>query len=152
MPGLEPWEGEINCPLLCINSEEFSVSDDYGRMLDQIVPTCKDEHHLLSIAGATHPSFSDVFLIIPGRSEQPSYPFCRYAHPSRELDGFVVGPVSGLPQDYGSHRPFPRKRRRRRVDQVGHVQARDSAERTTQPADRACRGSVLPDELDPLYQ
>jgi hypothetical protein len=42
-------------------------------MLEQIIPSCKAEKHLLSIAGATHPSFSDVFLIIPGRSELPAF-------------------------------------------------------------------------------
>ena len=55
--------------MLSVNSEEFSVSDDYERMLEQILPTCKSEKHLLSVAGTTHPSFSDVFLIIPGPSE-----------------------------------------------------------------------------------
>lgn len=66
--GVEPWEGRVTCPVLCINSEEFSDSDDYDRLLEQVLPTCHDERHVLSIAGTTHPSFSDVFLIIPQRS------------------------------------------------------------------------------------
>lgn len=95
--------------MLSINSEEFSVSDDYTRMLEQILPTCKSEKHLLSIAGSTHPSFSDVFLIIPGRSEWIRTTAVSYnAHASRQLDRPLCSPIPGLPQDDGSDRPLPR--------------------------------------------
>lgn len=66
--GLDPWTGTINCPLLSVNSEGFADSDDYERLLD-VLKTVKGETQVLSIAGTTHPSFSDVFLIIPSRSE-----------------------------------------------------------------------------------
>ncbi|ORY35650.1 platelet-activating factor acetylhydrolase, isoform II-domain-containing protein [Naematelia encephala] len=61
---LEPWKGTIKCPVLSVNSEEFTDSDDYDRLLG-LCNTVTNEKHILSIAGTTHPSFSDVFLIVP---------------------------------------------------------------------------------------
>lgn len=63
-PGLEPWQGQIPCPLLCINSEEFTRSDDFAR-LQNLAKTAPNPP-IYSVAGSTHPSFSDVFLIVPG--------------------------------------------------------------------------------------
>ncbi|KAL7419106.1 hypothetical protein Q5752_005942 [Cryptotrichosporon argae] len=61
---LEPWTGTIDCPLLCVNSEEFTDSDDYDRLL-RVAKTATKDTHICSLAGTTHPSFSDVFLITP---------------------------------------------------------------------------------------
>lgn len=135
--------------MLSINSEEFSVSDDYARMLEQILPTCKSEKHLLSIAGATHPSFSDVFLIIPGRGEYSLLiPQSCLAHHSRRLDRPHCAPVSGVSEDDGGDRSLPWLRRRCRVDPMGHVQARNGVAGETLEANRAAGRSVLPDRVD----
>lgn len=62
--GLEPWTGEIPCPMLCVNSEEFTLSTDFKR-LQRLAQTAQNPP-IYSIGGSTHPSFSDVFLIVPG--------------------------------------------------------------------------------------
>ncbi|WRT63329.1 uncharacterized protein IL334_000234 [Kwoniella shivajii] len=61
---LEPFNGTITCPLLSVNSEEFVLSEDYQRLI-RISRTIQNEKHVFAIAGSTHPSFSDVFLITP---------------------------------------------------------------------------------------
>lgn len=61
---LEPWTGEIHCPMMCINSEEFTLSEDFQRL--QSLAKNAPNPPIYSIAGSTHPSFSDVFLIVPG--------------------------------------------------------------------------------------
>lgn len=66
---LEPWTTPLPHPLLTINSGEFvntrppSENDIFEK---QFVPNVENERfHFFSIPGATHPSFSDVFLILP---------------------------------------------------------------------------------------
>nr|XP_031858975.1 uncharacterized protein CI109_005643 [Kwoniella shandongensis]KAA5526047.1 hypothetical protein CI109_005643 [Kwoniella shandongensis] len=62
---IEPWTSTISCPTLSVNSEEFGHQEDYERLLG-VSKTVNAEKHIFTIAGATHPSFSDVFLITPG--------------------------------------------------------------------------------------
>ena len=62
---LEPWTGEIHCPLLCVNSEEYTISADFER-LQTVAKTARSMPPIYSVAGSTHPSFSDVFVIVPG--------------------------------------------------------------------------------------
>jgi platelet-activating factor acetylhydrolase len=64
--GLEPWKSPIPHPLLVVNSEEFTVGREYTIFSEQIAHTVTTEMQVYSIGGATHPSFSDVFLILPG--------------------------------------------------------------------------------------
>lgn len=63
--GLEPWKSPLEHPLLVINSEEFTVGREYTIFSEQIARTVTTEMQVYSIGGATHPSFSDVFLILP---------------------------------------------------------------------------------------
>lgn len=81
--GVAPWQGDIPHPLLVVNSEEFAVGQEYAIFKEQVARTVKDPPHVYTIrtfplfppprlhsrcaAGATHPSFSDVFLILPRR-------------------------------------------------------------------------------------
>lgn len=84
--GIAPWQGEIHHPLLVVNSEEYAVGQEYAIFKEQVARTVKDPPHVYTIrthlsslslppltlrvplvAGATHPSFSDVFLILPRR-------------------------------------------------------------------------------------
>lgn len=60
---LEPWQGTIHAPLLVVNSEEYTISSDFAR-LENLVKTATNPP-VYSIAGSTHPSFSDVFVIVP---------------------------------------------------------------------------------------
>ncbi|KAF8146077.1 platelet-activating factor acetylhydrolase [Mycena galopus ATCC 62051] len=61
---LEPWDGRrIPCPLLALASEEFYHDPDFARTLSLAGSAASAT--VLSIAGTTHPSFSDVFLILP---------------------------------------------------------------------------------------
>ncbi|WWC85444.1 uncharacterized protein L201_000307 [Kwoniella dendrophila CBS 6074] len=62
---LEPWNSSIQCPLLTVNSEEFVLSEDYNRLIN-VSKTVQNHKYIFNIAGSTHPSFSDVFLITPG--------------------------------------------------------------------------------------
>lgn len=48
-----------------VNSEEFTVGREYTIFSEQIAHTVTTELQVFSIGGATHPSFSDVFLILP---------------------------------------------------------------------------------------
>lgn len=60
---IEPWNSSIPCPLLVINSEEYTLSSDYER-LQRIAKTASSPP-IYSITGSNHPSFSDVGLIVP---------------------------------------------------------------------------------------
>lgn len=60
---MEPWNSSIREPLLVINSEEFTNGPEYGQ-LTQMSKTASSST-IFSIAGSTHPSFSDVHLILP---------------------------------------------------------------------------------------
>lgn len=68
---LDPWRSNIPHPLLVVNSEEFAVGNEYAIFAEQIAGTAEREHDehqqpaVFTIPGATHPSFSDVFLILP---------------------------------------------------------------------------------------
>lgn len=55
-PGIEPWNGDITCPTLVINSEEYTLSSDYP-ILQKIAKTAPTPP-VYSISGSTHPSFS----------------------------------------------------------------------------------------------
>jgi len=61
---LEPWSSSIPAPLFVVNSEEFTRSPDFLRLTN--LAKYASSSVIFSIAGATHPSFSDVFLILPG--------------------------------------------------------------------------------------
>ncbi|KAI0075517.1 hypothetical protein K474DRAFT_1708946 [Panus rudis PR-1116 ss-1] len=60
---LYPWKGSIDVPFLSINSEEFCLGREW-KILHEMLPNIKS-HTTLFIPGTTHPSFSDVFLILP---------------------------------------------------------------------------------------
>ncbi|GJE98066.1 hypothetical protein PsYK624_142880 [Phanerochaete sordida] len=62
---LAPWKSPLPDPLLVVNSEEFTVGREYAIFSDQMAHTVTRELQVYSIGGATHPSFSDVFLILP---------------------------------------------------------------------------------------
>jgi platelet-activating factor acetylhydrolase len=66
---LEPWTSALNHPLLVVNSEEFTVGAEYRIFAEQVAgtvaPAGADKPLVFSIPGSTHPSFSDVFLILP---------------------------------------------------------------------------------------
>ena len=49
--------------MLVVNSEEYTISSDFAR-LENLVKTATNPP-VYSIAGSTHPSFSDVFVIVP---------------------------------------------------------------------------------------
>ncbi|KAI5478521.1 hypothetical protein MNV49_005050 [Pseudohyphozyma bogoriensis] len=65
---IEPWTGTISVPFLCINSEEFAVGmdDDFPRLLNVYESSPVDCSYIFHIPGGTHPSFSDIHLILPG--------------------------------------------------------------------------------------
>ncbi|KAJ8589801.1 hypothetical protein M405DRAFT_738008 [Rhizopogon salebrosus TDB-379] len=60
---LAPWRGQICIPLLTINSEEFLLGAEF-EILQEVAATASSCHTFL-LSGATHPAFSDVFLILP---------------------------------------------------------------------------------------
>ncbi|KZV99493.1 alpha/beta-hydrolase [Exidia glandulosa HHB12029] len=63
---LVPWQKELPNPLLIVNSEEFAVGDEWMLFAEQVAGTVMESRpEVFTISGATHPSFSDVFLIIP---------------------------------------------------------------------------------------
>ncbi|EIN06804.1 hypothetical protein PUNSTDRAFT_54174 [Punctularia strigosozonata HHB-11173 SS5] len=62
---LAPWKAPLPHPLLVVNSEEFVVGEEYRIFSGQMAGTTEDSLQVFSIGGATHPSFSDVFLILP---------------------------------------------------------------------------------------
>ncbi|KZT29794.1 alpha/beta-hydrolase, partial [Neolentinus lepideus HHB14362 ss-1] len=64
---LDPWRANIPHPLLVVNSEEFAVGREYAIFAEQIAGTAERARGpaVFTIPGATHPSFSDVFLILP---------------------------------------------------------------------------------------
>ncbi|KAG9010432.1 hypothetical protein FRB94_010395 [Tulasnella sp. JGI-2019a] len=63
MQRLEPWTGKISYPLLIITSEEFVIQEDFIRTV-RMSKSAKSAS-IFTIAGATHPSFSDIHLILP---------------------------------------------------------------------------------------
>lgn len=81
--GLEPWSSLITGPILIVNSEEFRKSAEHRRLenLATFATQFAGSFHICMLrksafislvllmfalaAGSTHPSFSDVFLIIP---------------------------------------------------------------------------------------
>ncbi|KAK7683715.1 hypothetical protein QCA50_013091 [Cerrena zonata] len=60
---LQPFRGRINVPFLCVNSEEFSMGSEFN-ILREMIPNIKAPN-VFFMPGTTHPSFSDVFLILP---------------------------------------------------------------------------------------
>ncbi|KAF8553821.1 hypothetical protein OG21DRAFT_1192591 [Imleria badia] len=63
MHRLDPWGKTISIPLLAINSEEYATGGEFTKLL--AIAPCAETHAIYVIPGATHPSFSDVFLILP---------------------------------------------------------------------------------------
>jgi len=62
---LQPWENKkIRTHVLVINSEEFAMGAEM-EMLHSMLPTFRRNISIFLVPGATHPSFSDVFLILP---------------------------------------------------------------------------------------
>ncbi|KAJ7461303.1 platelet-activating factor acetylhydrolase [Mycena galericulata] len=61
---IDPWgDRHLPCPLLALTSEEFYNDRDFKRTV--ALSKTASSSTILSIAGSTHPSFSDVFLILP---------------------------------------------------------------------------------------
>ncbi|KAH8102144.1 platelet-activating factor acetylhydrolase, isoform II-domain-containing protein [Cristinia sonorae] len=60
---LFPWDGQINVPFLAVNSEEYMLGLEFPLFKDMLSQISKPAVFL--IPGSTHPSFSDVFLILP---------------------------------------------------------------------------------------
>ncbi|TCD63663.1 hypothetical protein EIP91_005143 [Steccherinum ochraceum] len=60
---LFPWKGYINVPFLALNSEEYMLGREFPLFRDMLPQIAKPAVFL--IPGSTHPSFSDVFLILP---------------------------------------------------------------------------------------
>jgi hypothetical protein len=66
--GLAPWRSSIPHPLLVINAEEHTVGGGFSLFTDQFAGTATPfptNPLVFSILGATHPSFSEFFLILP---------------------------------------------------------------------------------------
>ncbi|EJD42003.1 alpha/beta-hydrolase [Auricularia subglabra TFB-10046 SS5] len=64
---LAPWRDRLPHPLLVINSEEFAVGREWALFAEQIAGWVLERRpEVFTISGATHPAFSDVFLILPG--------------------------------------------------------------------------------------
>ncbi|OSD02126.1 alpha/beta-hydrolase [Trametes coccinea BRFM310] len=61
---LMPWASSLPHPILVINSEEV-MRTEFLEVFDQFVPTANAGLNVYVIGGTTHPSFSDVFLILP---------------------------------------------------------------------------------------
>ncbi|KAI6158244.1 platelet-activating factor acetylhydrolase [Pisolithus tinctorius] len=60
---LQSWNGRITVPLLAVSSEEFSAGAEFSMLRYMLsgVP----QHKVHVIPGSSHPSFTDVFLILP---------------------------------------------------------------------------------------
>ncbi|KAM0751081.1 alpha/beta-hydrolase [Meredithblackwellia eburnea MCA 4105] len=68
---LDPWTSEIPVPFLSINSEEFAVGMDgdferLGRLVKKV--KVGEKSWVFNLPGGTHPSFSDIHLILPSLS------------------------------------------------------------------------------------
>ncbi|KAK4705490.1 platelet-activating factor acetylhydrolase, partial [Phenoliferia sp. Uapishka_3] len=66
---IEPWTSTIDIPLLTINSEEFAVGMDGGdftRLLGVFETAPQENSYIFNLPGGSHPSFSDIHLILPG--------------------------------------------------------------------------------------
>lgn len=62
---LQPWQNKkIRTHVLVINSEEFSMGAEM-EILHEMLPSFRRNVSIFLIPGSTHPSFSDVFLILP---------------------------------------------------------------------------------------
>lgn len=96
LAGLEPWKSPLPHPLLVINSEEFTVGREYTIFSEQIARTVTTEMQVYSIGGATHPSFSDVFLILPNTINKLTGLKCPatsvIARAVKATDQFLSGP------------------------------------------------------------
>ncbi|KAG6331534.1 hypothetical protein ID866_7554, partial [Astraeus odoratus] len=60
---LEPWNKHISAPLLAVNSQEFASGAEFPML--RSMTSDMTEHELYVIPGSSHPSFSDVCLILP---------------------------------------------------------------------------------------
>ncbi|KAJ3492207.1 hypothetical protein NLI96_g149 [Meripilus lineatus] len=62
---LFPWKGKIASPIefLAINSEEFAFGAEFPMLVEMLGNI--EQPNVFLIPGSTHPSFSDVFLILP---------------------------------------------------------------------------------------
>ncbi|THH19534.1 hypothetical protein EUX98_g8754 [Antrodiella citrinella] len=58
-----PWDGHINVPFLALNSEEWMLGHEFPLFREMLPQIARPSVFL--IPGSTHPSFSDVFLILP---------------------------------------------------------------------------------------
>jgi len=61
---LDPWHGKVKAPLLVINSEEYCFGREFPILVQDIMPSAESADMFI-LPGATHPAFSDVFLILP---------------------------------------------------------------------------------------
>lgn len=60
---LQSWNGRITVPLLAVSSEEFSAGVEFSMLRYMLSGVPQHEVHV--IPGSSHPSFTDVFLILP---------------------------------------------------------------------------------------
>ncbi|KAI6094214.1 platelet-activating factor acetylhydrolase [Pisolithus thermaeus] len=63
MKRLQSWNRQITVPLLVVSSEEFSAGAEFLTLRHTLSGVPRHEVHV--IPGSSHPSFSDVFLILP---------------------------------------------------------------------------------------
>ncbi|EKM51728.1 uncharacterized protein PHACADRAFT_127563 [Phanerochaete carnosa HHB-10118-sp] len=62
---LIPWNSSLPHPILVVNSEEVMVQPEFKDLFAQFAHTATAGLQVYMIGGSTHPSFSDVFLILP---------------------------------------------------------------------------------------
>lgn len=62
---LMPWNSSLPHPTLVINSEEVMVRHDFKELFGTFAQSATAGVQVYVIGGSTHPSFSDVFLILP---------------------------------------------------------------------------------------
>lgn len=60
-----PWDSTLPHPVLVINSEEVMVRHDFRQLFAPFSHSATAGVQVYVIGGSTHPSFSDVFLILP---------------------------------------------------------------------------------------
>ncbi|KAI6007000.1 platelet-activating factor acetylhydrolase [Pisolithus albus] len=60
---LQSWNKQITIPLLVVSSEEFSADGEFLLLRGMLSGVPQHEVHI--IPGSSHPSFSDIFLILP---------------------------------------------------------------------------------------
>ncbi|CDO71911.1 hypothetical protein BN946_scf184940.g58 [Trametes cinnabarina] len=61
---LLPWESSLPRPILVVNSEEV-MEHEFKESFEIFAKTATSDLQVYTISGTTHPSFSDVFLILP---------------------------------------------------------------------------------------